>query len=247
MATSVTTTFRRLHTIDLARALAIVLMVGFHFVYDLRFFGYVDFNIPDGAGWAQFRAMIVGLFLLCAGSSLALAHGRHIQWKKFTRRQFQIVAGAAAVSAASWLTVPNNYIYFGILHFIAAASLVALALVKIPRASLLAGCAIILASWASLVSGRWPFTPIDYLLPAYSNDYVSVFPWLGVLLIGVWLGHQRFFQCDPLARAFAENRAVQVLGQHSLLIYLLHQPIFFAGFYAVSIGCGWAGFACSPQ
>jgi len=53
---------RRNNYIDLMRATAIILMVAFHFVWDLNYFGYIRTDIPNGFFWKELRA-ISGLFL----------------------------------------------------------------------------------------------------------------------------------------------------------------------------------------
>jgi uncharacterized membrane protein len=59
-----------------------------------------------------------------------------------------------------------------------------------------------------------------------TEDYVPLFPWTGVLLLGIALGHalvkNRFAVLEPLARA---PRMLRFLGRHSLAVYLLHQPL----------------------
>ena len=67
---------KRLLWVDAVRGLAIVLMVIFHFCYDLRYFGYVDWNNPNGPNWRPFRYVILTLFISTVGVSLVLAHGK---------------------------------------------------------------------------------------------------------------------------------------------------------------------------
>ena len=59
-----------------------------------------------------------------------------------------------------------------------------------------------------------------------TEDYVPLFPWMGVLLLGVALGHvlvrTRFAVLAPLARL---PLALRLLGRRSLVVYLLHQPL----------------------
>ena len=59
-----------------------------------------------------------------------------------------------------------------------------------------------------------------------TEDYVPLFPWTGVLLIGIaaghWLMRERFGPLAPLGRVPA---ALRWLGRHSLVVYLVHQPL----------------------
>lgn len=208
-------------------------MVIFHFIYDLRFFGYVDWDTPDGEGWRTFRHVILISFFICLGASLYLSYHQAVNWKKFSKRLIQILASAFAISAVSLLMVPNNYIYFGVLHFIAIASILCIFFANKPRTSLIIGLSIITIYNIGWVSGLWPFTYIRDFLPRYSNDYVGLFPWLGVVFIGIWFASTAFLRNDPLKR-FSKNTLIALPGKHSLVIYLLHQPLFFAIFELIS-------------
>ena len=108
---------QRIHWVDSVRGLAIVLMVIFHFCYDLRYFGYVDWNVPNGASWWPFRYVILTLFIFTLGVSLSLAHSSVIRWRKYAVRLGQIVLAATGITLMSLLMFPNGWIYFGILHF----------------------------------------------------------------------------------------------------------------------------------
>ena len=220
---------QRIFTLDLLRTFAIVLMVIFHFIYDLKFFGYVDWNTPDGEGWRSFRHVILISFFLCLGASLHLSHGTRIRWRKFSIRLLQIALSALAITIMSLIMFPKNYIYFGVLHFIAVASIICIGFASQPKLSIGLGIIIITLYQLKIVSGLWPFTTIRPYLPSYSNDYVGVFPWLGVVFLGIGLGATNWFKNDPLRR-FQKHPYLALPGQHSLVIYLVHQPLFFALF-----------------
>ena len=108
-------------TLDAIRTLAIVLMVVFHFAYDLRFFGWVDWNVPNGKGWREFRYVILTLFFVSVGASLVLRNYRKFNLKMFLLRLFSIAFWAAVISLFTYYFFNANWIFFGMLHFIAVA------------------------------------------------------------------------------------------------------------------------------
>lgn len=63
-------------------------------------------------------------------------------------------------------------------------------------------------------------------------DLVTPFPWLALPLLGIWATHFRIFALGP-ANQKAISPYVTSLSRHSLLIYLLHQPLLFAGFRTI--------------
>lgn len=216
------------HTVlDLIRTLAIVLMVIFHFCYDLKYFGWVTWNTPDGAGWQQFRYVILTLFFICVGAGLTFAHGEQFKGKKFLTRQIKIVLGAILITLMSLVMFRHNWIFFGVLHFIFVASLCGVLLVRWPKLALTLGLSIIGLTLLNILTEQWPFNFISVYLPRYSTDYVPIFPWLGVIFIGIFLAQCQWFNNlsgadTPLTKKLA------LPGKHSLLIYLLHQPLLFA-------------------
>ena len=226
-------------TLDLIRTLAIVLMVVFHFIYDLRFFSYLTWDIPDGNGWLHFRWLIVSLFFLCLGISLTFTHKNKFRLKKFISRFSQIAACACIISIASYLAIPDNWIFFGVLHFLAFSSLIVVGLVRFPVLCLLIAIAIFAFASLQILPSRWPFNVLFYDLPHYTNDYVAIFPWLGMVFFGVPLAHWYLLNNDPLKPLLMDRSArIQKLalwpGQHSLSIYVIHQPLLMSGFYLIS-------------
>lgn len=224
----------RIYSIDLIRCAAIVLMVIFHFIYDLKFFGYVTWDIPDGPGWRQFRQVILTLFFVCVGFSLAVVHGKRFQPHHFFKRMLLLVLASIAVTISSLIMAPDNWIFFGVLQFIAVASVICVPLSGYPKAALLIGLIIILSFNLGWVSSIWPFQPIRHLLPEYTNDYVGLFPWTGIVMLGIWLAYQPFVGKDPLKK-WGNVKWVLFASRHSLIIYLLHQPIMFAVFGGLAL------------
>jgi uncharacterized membrane protein len=222
-------------TLDLARTAAIVLMVIFHFIYDLRLFLWHTWNIPDGQGWVQFRWIIVTLFFLALGVSLSFAHTPVIQYRKFFKRVMQISAGALLISIGSYIFIRSNWIFFGVLHFLALASLICVWFAGRPKLSFCIGIGFFALGASGLLIPRWPFHLLFDSLPDYTNDFVAIVPWLGMVFFGITLGHSQWFRDDPLGK-YANTRFSSALvwpGQHSLMIYLLHQPIMIGALYVV--------------
>ena len=235
-----TTAPQRFDRLDALRGVAIVWMAVFHFCFDLNHFGLVEprqFFTRDPF-WTTQRAAIVSLFLLCAGLGQAVAL-QQVQGgslvrrfdRRFWRRWAQVAGCALLVSAGSALMFPNSWISFGVLHGVAVMLL-------------LTRLAAPLGAWL------WPLGALCLALPhlvqhgffdsrltnwlglvtrkPYTEDFVPVLPWLGVmwwgLAAGLWLlQHRR----GVLAGAVpAVLRPLAVLGRWSLSFYMLHQPVF---------------------
>lgn len=225
-------------TIDLIRTLAIVLMIIFHFLYDLTYFNLVDWNMPNGEGWRQFRWIIITLFFLCLGVSLTFVHHISFKAKAFSIRILQISLGALVISIATYFAIPKNWIFFGVLHFLALSSVVVLPFVRYPLISLIVGGIIMLIGMLQIYPSRWPWYLLFDDLPRYTNDYVAILPWLGMVFWGVPLAHWYFFKFDPfsiLAKTLNQSQLNKLtfLGRHGLIVYLVHQPIIMGGMFVI--------------
>jgi uncharacterized membrane protein len=219
----------RIGGLDALRGLAIVAMVAYHFCFDLRFFGITRSDFENDPRWLAARTLILSAFLLIAGISAVLAQRQPLPAARWMRHVAIIAGAALLVSIASYLVFPQSFIWFGVLHAIAASLVVARPLVARPRAAALVGALVITAGvvisspafdnrylgWLGLMTHK-PVT----------EDYVPLFPWTGVLLLGIAVGQllvrANFAPLAPLSRLPA---ALQWLGRHSLVVYLAHQPL----------------------
>ena len=113
----------RIELLDLARGTALLAMFVYHFAYDLSFFRLIRVDVVSDPGWRLFARLIAGSFLAIVGFSLILATRNGLNRKAYAKR-FAMVAGAALlVTIGTWFAIPENFIFFGILHHIALASL----------------------------------------------------------------------------------------------------------------------------
>jgi len=228
----------RLVVVDALRGLAILLMVVFHFCFDLSHFGFADFDFYEDPFWLHARTFILSLFLLLVGVSLVLATRKGINRGRFLRRLGLLVASAALVSVSTWWMFGERVVFFGVLHFIALASVLGLLFVRRVWVSLVLGAALILLGnlYASVWFDQpgWRWIGLMTHKPA-TEDYVPLLPWFGVVLIGIVSGQLALRRVlSALSGLALENSVTLGLfafsGRHSLLIYLLHQPLLFGLF-----------------
>lgn len=226
----------RILALDLARTGALVAMAVFHFAYDLETFGYLPRGTVLTGGWRLLALCTAGSFLFLAGVSLWLAHGQGARWPSFWRRFLKIALAAALITVATRVAIPQAFIFFGILHCIAAASLVGMAVLRLPAVALIGLAALAFAAPEFARSGLFDPWPLWWTglqtVPVIAVDYVPLVPWVGPFLLGLAAG--RIGTRSGLwtrATGWSGGRLAQVLawpGKHSLAVYLLHQPVLIA-------------------
>jgi len=156
-----------------------------------------------------------------------------VRTKPFLTRLGMLAGCATLISVASYFMFGPRWIFFGVLHFIAVASVLGLGFVRRPGLALVTGAALIVLDrvfshalfdqphlqWLGLMTYKPP-----------TEDYVPLIPWFGVFLLGIVLGNRvwlrkprpslvHWHSTHPLARLLS------VAGRHSLLVYMLHQPV----------------------
>jgi uncharacterized membrane protein len=233
--------------IDVIRGTAILMMIVYHFSWDLTFFGLADFQIFTDPWWIWFANVIVIMILGVMGVSQVMARQRAFRIVVFARRFAKIASAAAAVSLATWFLDPGTYVFFGILHHIAVASVLIAGAILLPSVVLITIAALVLAAPFYFVHEIFAFAWMLWLglspSPAAAVDYVPLAPWFAVPLLGIVM-RRWFFQTANAAPLLAWNpqghlaRIVRFAGRHSLAVYLIHQPVLYGGLYAVMVMSG---------
>ncbi len=236
----------RIPLIDQARGVALIAMASYHFTWDLGFFGYIEPETATTGGWRLYARLIAGSFLFLVGFSLVLGHQRGFRPKPYFMRLGRIVLAAAAITVATWFAFPETFIFFGILHAIAAASLIGLLFLRLPVAVTLLAAAAVAAAPLYLRAPIFDHPALWWVglsvTPPRSNDYVPLLPWLAPVLLGI--AAARLFVASALPEWLAGfgnvsrsrwKTLLEQAGRHSLAIYLIHQPVLIALVYGFSL------------
>jgi uncharacterized membrane protein len=245
----------RFWEIDLLRGVAILMMIGYHVHYDLDYFGAYNLNLQSGF-WLNFARATATIFLLLVGISLTLSFSRATKtqrmgktlYPKYLKRGLKIFSWGLVITVTTWFFLRAGFVVFGILHLIGISIILAYPVIKLRFGNFVLGIVFIaLGIYVKNLTLGFPWLLWLGLIPArfYSVDYFPLVPWFGVVLIGVFLGNSlyphytRNFNLIDLSQ-FAVIRFLTFLGRHSLLIYLIHQPVLITVLYLldfVTIGC----------
>jgi uncharacterized membrane protein len=229
----------RFWEIDFLRGTAVLMMIAFHMLYDLNYFGLASLNVETGF-WKWFAVATASIFVTLVGVSLSISHSRRRDYRRHFVRGMKIFLLGLAATIVTWLFIGDGFVVFGILHFIGLGIILAYPFLRLGRLNLAIGL-IFVAIGIYLYSVLFDFRFLLWLgLRPYgfhTVDYFPLFPWFGLILIGLFLGKNLYPEGK---RKFGFEmpemlpRKVCRLGRHSLLIYVVHQPVIVALIYLLA-------------
>jgi len=223
--------------LDHVRGIAILMMILFHTVFDLFFFRILPVEVYSGF-WRYFALATASLFLLIVGISLTISRARAASAKpgiqlalKFVYRGAGIFLLGLLVTVCTWIFLGEGFIVFGILHLIGISIMISPLFFRFKKCNLVLGFLVITIGlvFATLTGPVWLLPFGIHPATFWSVDYEPIFPWFGVVLIGMGLGEYlypdgiRGFTLPQIPEMVI--RPLAFLGRHSLVIYLVHQPV----------------------
>ena len=234
----------RLHLLDALRGFLLLHMIAFHGMWNLVYLFGVDvpwYTAQPGYIWQQF---ICWSFILLSGFCWAMS-------RNHLKRGLLVFGGGVIVSLVTCILMPESRILFGILTCIGSCVLLLIPLEKVLKKIpalwgaglsfglffLLRNCGDGTLGFESLVLAPLPKGLYRNFLTAYlgfpqpgffSADYFPLLPWFFLFLTGFYL-----FQVTDRAgwneKLFARGQfpLLNYIGKHSLVVYLLHQPVLY--------------------
>ena len=234
--------------LDTLRGMTLVSMMVYHACWDLVYLFRQDWAWYRSFGAHLWQQSICWTFILLSGYCFHLGHHR-------LRRGLLSLGGGALVSAVS--QVAGSPIHWGVLTLLGAAALLTIPLDpllrRLPARAGLAGSFCLFFLLREVNQGYLGFEGAALLtLPAdwyqnsltallgfpgpdfFSADYFSLLPWLFLFWTGYFL-----YRLRPEGEG-RELRLplVTTLGRHSLVAYLLHQPVLLGFIFLLSILTG---------
>jgi uncharacterized membrane protein len=227
---------KRWPALDAARGLALAAMFVFHLCWDLAYFRLTPEGFTDSAAFHGFGHAIAASFVFIAGIGITLAARGGLDLHAAFMRIGMIALAALGVSAVTYLIFPDAFIWFGILHLIALASLICLLLLSAPAALILMLALVTLILPAIISAPTFDIPLLQWLglgtHPPLTNDWRPLLPWSGVMMLGLLAGRMIATRGLPVFDAWQSRsifgKSLVWSGKHTLLLYLVHQPVLFA-------------------
>lgn len=226
--------------IDALRGFALVNMILYHGLYDIVYIFHQNITWYQGKPGYLWQQSIAMTFIIVSGFT------RHLS-KKPVKDGITIFLWGFLLTLITTIFMPDHKILFGILSFLGLAILISWLFEKyLNRIEPIAGLffsLFLFISTKEIQRGSLFFDKIHlpqeiYEIPGLfvlgfpdihfsSTDYFPVFPWIFLFTAGYYLGKMYKKKKITLPNIPKKEDILTLIGQNSLKVYLLHQPILY--------------------
>lgn len=230
--------------LDSIRGLVLISMILYHSCWDLVYIFGKNWSWYEGVQAYIWQQSICWTFILLSGFCWSLG-------KKPFKRGLLVFLAGLLVSLVTIIFMPSEKVEFGVLSCIGSCMLLMIPLdrifQKIPSIAGFISSILFFVLTRNINEGflgfeKWRLWKLPEILyqgkwmtyvgftekSFFSTDYFSLIPWIFLFISGYFLFR---IMKDKLPEAFwgqimtKECRPLSFLGRHSLIIYLLHQPV----------------------
>ena len=240
--------------LDFLRGIALIMMLFMHMSWDVRFeFGVDAFSyLHEPWFWSFVHPVIVVLFVSVSGICCTFSRNN-------VKRGLKLLAATVGMYLATYviytITGIECLILFNVLAVLtcgiflyalvsfiekktyAAPNVINVIMGLIGLYIVIVGCDI---HYMDNATDNLLFLPVGFDIQnaPVMADYMPLFPWLGVFLIGCLIGRLCYKDKKTLFTAkgkvmTAIARPVEFIGRHSLVIYLFHQPVIYGLLFVI--------------
>ena len=240
---------QRYEMLDSIRGAVLISMILYHACWDLVYIFKKDFRWFEGSGAYVWQQSICWTFIFLSGFCWSLG-------KRPVKRGITVFSAGVVVSLVTIVFMPKDRVVFGVLTLIGSCMLLIVPLrklfVKLPARRGLFFSIVLFVLTRNINRGylgfeEWKLLRLPKVLyqgkimtflgftepKFYSTYYFSLIPWFFLFLSGYFLycmiGEKNGvnFRSRYLEAGW---KPLSFLGKHSLIIYLLHQPLVYGIF-----------------
>lgn len=246
---------KRIIVLDEARGFVVICMIIYHFLYSYQYVFHLNesVNLFNNDFMKYFQIFISSSFIFISGISSSKS-------KNILKRGTRLFALSILISIATYFLIPQEFIVFGILHFL-GFSMISLDIIKrwlknnFKRINENAQIMVLLCLFLLIIcyniksgyigiEGLYIITLPEQL---YKNtltsilgfpdasfrsaDYFPIIPHIFLFYAGVFSVRLKINKKIPDGAYIKHSQVLNFTGRNSLIIYILHQPVIFILLY----------------
>lgn len=238
---------KRYYILDTIRGFTLLNMIAYHAIWDLVNIFDLNWQWYHSEGAHIWQQFICCTFIMLSGFCRPLG-------RSSLKRGLIVFASGALISLATIIFMPESRIVFGVLTLIGSCMIISSftenIVKKIPPVIGFIVSVAVFNMFRHISKGYIGPKDIriielpDFLYKNnitsylgfphesfFSTDYFPLFPWIFLFLSGIFLFYtaQRYDLLKLLERSL--SKPIEWLGRHSLIIYMIHQPVIYAVLY----------------